>query len=85
LTACHHLESLMNTQFFSIGYAHPNGETATHPLAHPGERLALSLLLAGTSLPRPQGIPIPATQGPYRRFVPDTRPNAPTGVFNYGF
>ena len=49
----------------------PVGSIATSPLAHPGGLLALSLLLAGMSLPR-------------RRFAPDTRPNAPTGSSNRG-
>jgi hypothetical protein len=50
----------------------PMGESATHPLARPGERLALSLLLAGPGPPR-------------RRFAPDTRPNAPSGASNRRF
>jgi hypothetical protein len=45
---------------------------ATHPPARPGGRLALSLLLAGASLPR-------------RRFAPCTRPNAPADASNSGF
>jgi len=43
--------------------------SATSRMTRPGERLALSLLLAGTSLPR-------------RRFAPYTRPNMPSGSFN---
>ncbi|HYP67542.1 MAG TPA: hypothetical protein VEP67_04745 [Thiobacillaceae bacterium] len=43
------------------------GERAAHPLACPDVRLALSLLLAGPGLRR-------------RRFVPATRPDAPSGV-----
>jgi hypothetical protein len=44
-------------------------ESATNLLARPGERLALSLVLAGMRLPCP-------------RFAPDTRPNMPSGPFN---
>jgi len=44
---------------------------ATHPLARPVVRLPLSLLLAYRGSLR-------------RRFVADTRPNAPSGASDYG-
>ena len=50
----------------------PVGSIATSPLVHPGGRLALSLLLAGMSLPR-------------RPFEQDNRPNEPTGSSYPGF
>ncbi|MDP2880847.1 MAG: hypothetical protein Q8N89_04605, partial [Azonexus sp.] len=53
---------------------HPLGDSATQPLARLVGRPALSLRLAGMSLPRPQGIPIPAAQGPYCRFAPAIPP-----------
>ncbi len=56
----------------AFDHAHRVGESATHPLARPDKRLAVSLLLAGISLPR-------------RRFVPGTRPNAPSGASNRRF
>lgn len=62
----------MSIEFLDFDTGHPLGEAATHPPARPGRRLALSLLLAGMSLPR-------------RRFAPDTSPNAPAGASNYGF
>jgi hypothetical protein len=51
---------------------HLMGDSATHPLARPAKRRALSLLLAGAGLRRP-------------RFAPDTRPDAPTCAPNYFF
>jgi hypothetical protein len=71
LTAYLRLEGHMNIELLSIDILHRNGDNATHPLARPDGRLAVSLLLAGMSLRR-------------RRFVPDTRLNAPSGAFNYG-
>ena len=62
----------MNARFCASFVAHPNGERATHPLAHPDGRLALSLRLAGISLPR-------------CRFAPHTRPDAPSGASNCRF
>jgi len=47
-------------------------ESATHPLARPVARLALSFVVAGISLPPPL-------------FAPATRPDAPSDAFNYGF
>ena len=44
-------------------------ESATNLLARPGERLDLSLVLAGMRLP-------------CSRFAPDARPNMPSGSFN---
>jgi len=54
------------SRFFDL---HQSGESAKRPLARPDDRLALSLLLAGMSLPR-------------RRFAPTSRPNAPSGASN---
>jgi len=56
------------------GHAHPHlsGEDATCPLVCLAERLPLSFLLAGMSLPR-------------RHFAADTHPDAPSGASNYGF
>ncbi|MBW8370685.1 MAG: hypothetical protein K0M66_06910 [Thiobacillus sp.] len=62
----------MNTESLSFVPPHRLGESATHPLARPDVRLALSLLLAGPGLPR-------------HRFAPATRPNALSGASNYGF
>ncbi|MGA9991491.1 MAG: hypothetical protein WBP86_04070, partial [Thiobacillaceae bacterium] len=61
-----HMESCL------IGFdkCHLLGERATHPLARPDVRLALSLLLAGPGLRR-------------RRFAPTARPDAPSAVSNY--
>ena len=81
----------MNTRLTAFDSHHLLGESATHPLARLGVRLALSLLVAGPGLPP-------------RRFAPDcgvvggvaalrirrppcggTRPDAPSGASNYGF
>ena len=62
----------MDTDFFLSDKPHRLGEYATHPLLRPVKRMAVSLLLAG---PGPQR----------RRFVPDTRPNAPVGASNCCF
>jgi hypothetical protein len=61
----------MNIDSFAFDEPHRFSESATHPLARPDGRLALSLVLAGMSLPR-------------RRFAPSTHPNAPSGASNYG-
>jgi len=45
------------------------GESAACPLAHPAERLLLSLVVAGMSLPPP-------------RFAAVTRLDAPSGALN---
>jgi len=69
----------MNADLSAFDTIDPMGVSATWLLAHLGGRPALSLLLAGMSLPRPQGIPIPAAQGPYRRFalvIPPKRTNS---------
>jgi len=42
----------MNTDFCIFKVIHPEGDSATWPLAHLVGRPALSLLLAGMSLPR---------------------------------
>jgi len=42
----------MNTGFSAFELIHPTGESATRPLARLVGRPALSLLLAGMSLPR---------------------------------
>ena len=57
---------------FAFDYAHHVGEYATHPLARPVKRLALSLLLAYLGRQR-------------RRFAPATRLNAPAGASNCRF
>ena len=57
---------------FAPDHAYLMGEIATHPLAHSGKRLALSLLLAYSGRLR-------------RRFVPATCPNAPSDASNYRF
>jgi hypothetical protein len=62
----------MNTSLSDFDPVHLLGEDATHPLARPCARLALSFLLAGMSLPR-------------RRFAPSAHSNAPSGAFKYGF
>jgi hypothetical protein len=62
----------MSTESCSFDDRYRSGESATHPLARPDGRPALSLLLAGMSLRR-------------RRFAPATRPNAPSGASNCGF
>ena len=62
----------MNTDSCPSAKHHLIGESATHPLPRPVGRLALSLRLAGISLPR-------------CRFAPATRPNAPAGASNCGF
>ncbi|TXH00547.1 MAG: hypothetical protein E6R09_08530 [Rhodocyclaceae bacterium] len=60
----------MSTGLCAFETIHLLDDSATWPLARLVGRPALSLLLAGMSLPRPQGIPIPAAQGTYRRFAP---------------
>jgi hypothetical protein len=55
-----------------FGTLHLLGEPATHPLARPGGRPALLLLLAGPGMQR-------------RRVAPATRPDAPSGAFNCRF
>jgi hypothetical protein len=62
----------MNTEFADFDAGHPVGESATCSPVRPGRRLALSLLLAGMSLPR-------------RRFAPDTRSSALASTSNCGF
>jgi len=62
----------MSTRFRAFANAHLEGERATRPLARLDVRLALSLRLAGMSLPR-------------CRFAPDTHPGAPAGASNYRF
>jgi hypothetical protein len=42
----------MNTDYRAFANLHLEGESATRPLARLGRRLALSLRLAGMSLPR---------------------------------
>jgi hypothetical protein len=69
LTADLYLKRRMNTTFFAFNRIHLFGESATHPLARPDVRLALSLILAGMSLLR-------------LRFAPVTRPNVPSGASN---
>jgi hypothetical protein len=70
LTACRLLERYANTTIFAFDCIHRLGKYATHPLARPVKHLAVSFLLAGPGLRR-------------RRFVPGTRPNAPSGASNY--
>jgi hypothetical protein len=72
LTTDRYLKHFMNITFFAFNCFHLFGESATHPLARPDVRLALSLILAGMSLRR-------------LRFAPVTRPNAPSGASNRGF
>ena len=62
----------MDTNAGVFGIHHRMGEYATHPLARPAKRLALSLLLAYPGRLR-------------RRFAPVTRLHAPSGASNYGF
>ena len=62
----------MKTEFAGFDEGHPMGEFATCWPVRLGRRLALSLLLAGMSLPR-------------RRFAPDTRPGALASTSNCGF
>ncbi|MDP2880520.1 MAG: hypothetical protein Q8N89_02940 [Azonexus sp.] len=80
----------MNTGSHAFAAIHPLGDRATRPLARLVGRPALwlrrnspicfivigsfLLLLAGMSLLRPQWIPIPAAQGPYRRLAPAIPP-----------
>ncbi len=59
----------MNTHLTAFDSHHLLGESATHPLARLGVRLALSLLVAGPGLPP-------------RRFAAVTRPSAPSGASN---
>ena len=66
------LKNRMNTCDSAFADAHPEGESATRPLARLCGRLTLSLSLAGMSLLR-------------CRFAPDTRPDAPSGASNYRF
>jgi hypothetical protein len=69
LTAFQCLKKPMNTTLSAFNYFYLFGESATHPLARPDVRLALSLILAGMSLRR-------------LRFAPVTRPNTPSGASN---
>jgi len=62
----------MDIEFAAFANLHRLGDNATHPLARPVGRLALSLVLAGISLRR-------------RRFAPDTRLTAPSDASNCGF
>jgi hypothetical protein len=62
----------MEPRLIAFDQYHLFGERATHPLARPDMRLALSLLLAGPGLRR-------------RRCAPATRPDAPSGVSNCRF
>ncbi|MDP3137650.1 MAG: hypothetical protein Q8N17_15130, partial [Burkholderiaceae bacterium] len=52
LTTDPFLVSLVNTSFSPFAVIHSWGDSATRPLARLVGRPALSLLLAGTSLPR---------------------------------
>ena len=91
----------MNTDYRAFANLHLEGESATRPLARLGRRLALSLRLAGMSLPRCRekapGRP-KLSRGPLggreRRiaaspgvvlFASDTCPDAPSGVPNCRF
>ena len=91
----------MHTCFRPFAITDRMGEHATRPLARLGRRLALSLRLAGMSLPRcrekapgrPKLFRSPLG-GRERRIAaspgdvsvaPDTRPDAPSGVSNYRF
>ena len=47
----------MNTDYRAFANRHPEGESATRLLARLGRRLALSLRLAGMSLPRCRFVP----------------------------
>jgi len=62
----------MNVEFQGHEQLCQSGAHATHPLARLAERLPLSFLLAGMSLPR-------------CHFVADTHPDAPSGASNCGF
>ena len=62
----------MDTDFSLADNPHRLGECATHPRVRPDKRLAVSFFLAG---PGPQR----------RRFVPDTRSNAPSSASNCCF
>jgi hypothetical protein len=62
----------MKTGRSDLDYFHQLSLSATYPLARPGVRLVLSLLVAGMSL-------LP------RLFAPATRPIAPAGTSNCGF
>jgi hypothetical protein len=62
----------MNIDFSAFAHVHLLGGIATHPLARLVVHLPLSRLVAGPGLPP-------------RCFVADTRPDAPSGAFNYGF
>ncbi len=74
-----------------FGIIHHMGEYATHPLARPAKRLALSLLLAYPGrlrTRRGQAVAVKSLkrqQPRSRRFAPVTRLNAPSGASNYGF
>jgi hypothetical protein len=91
----------MNTDFYAFEVINRKGESATRPLARLVGRPTLwlrrnspmleifigsfSLLLAGMSLPRPQGIPIPAAPGPYRRFAPAIPPKRTNSLVQLRF
>jgi hypothetical protein len=81
----------MDTDFSLADNPHRLGEYATHPRVRPDKRLVVSLLLAG---PGPQRTrkgqagavePLKRQQPRSRRFVPDTRPNAPSSASNCCF
>jgi hypothetical protein len=63
------MECRMDIGFSAFDYACQPGESAACPLARPAERLPLSLVVAGMSLPPP-------------RFAAVTRPDAPSGTLN---
>ncbi|GEC96295.1 hypothetical protein ZRA01_23680 [Zoogloea ramigera] len=101
MTAFRNLKNRMSKRFRTFADAHPEGDSATRPLARLRGRLALSLRLAGMSLPRCRekapGRP-KLSRGPLggqeRRiaaspgvelFAPDTRPDAPASASNYRF
>jgi hypothetical protein len=81
LTPYPSMASRMSTGLCAFETAHLLGDSA-RPLARLDGRPALSLLLAGVSLPRPRYRPCCA--GPYRRFAPPIPP-APVAAFNRGF
>jgi len=63
LTACHDLQSLMNTTIVSICTAHLPGESATHPLVRRFGLHTALLLLVGTSPLRRHALPAPRLAG----------------------
>jgi hypothetical protein len=65
------MEFHMDIGLFIFDCVHRHGASATHPLARPGKRLPLSLVVAGIGLLPP-------------RFAAATRPDAPSGASNHG-